>query len=67
MQTQDGFEKQFKELGITPARDDQSSPEQFARGFEKCTILKNTNVTYSSGSNAAGAGSQVAPSVIPIS
>lgn len=49
MRTQEDFEKMFRELGITPAQNQQESPEELARGFKKCTILKNTNVTYSSG------------------
>ena len=59
MRTPKDFEKMFRELGITPAQNQQASPEEFARGFKKCTILKNTNITYSSGATVSNANRNI--------
>lgn len=59
MRTQEDFEKIFRELGITPAQNHRESPEELARGFKKCTILKNSNVTYSSGATVSNTNQKV--------
>lgn len=66
MRTQYDFEKMFKELGIAPAQNKRSSPEQFARGFEKCTVLKNTSVTYSSGANSYNSNMKIEATGTPL-